>query len=76
MERFVQKSELLQAAENGLRHVGVDLKSTKPLKDENVQDTRDINTVDNSTEENEIYSLVSVSLRHLCFTSFIHLGPL
>ncbi|WZZ10553.1 hypothetical protein YC2023_096474 [Brassica napus] len=51
--------ELLQAAENGLRHVGVDLKSTKPLKDENVQDTRDINTVDNSTEENEIYSLAS-----------------
>ncbi|CAF2253685.1 unnamed protein product [Brassica napus] len=45
--------------ENGLRHVGVDLKSTKPLKDENVQDTRDINTVDNSTEENEIYSLAS-----------------
>lgn len=75
-EQPSQKSELFQAAENGLRDVGVDFKPTKPLKDENVQDTRDINTVDNSTEENEIYSLVSVSLRHLCFTSFIHLGPL
>ncbi|KAH0893550.1 hypothetical protein HID58_055979 [Brassica napus] len=58
-EQPSQKSELFQAAENGLRDVGVDFKPTKPLKDENVQDTRDINTVDNSTEENEIYSLAS-----------------
>ncbi|KAF8047475.1 hypothetical protein N665_3003s0001 [Sinapis alba] len=54
-----QKSELFQAAENGLKDVGVDLRSTKTLKDGKVEDTRDDSTVDHSSEENEIYSLAS-----------------
>ncbi|CAA7023636.1 unnamed protein product [Microthlaspi erraticum] len=48
-EQPSQKSELLQAAENGLRDVGIGFRSTKPLQDGN----------DHSTEENEIYSLAS-----------------
>ncbi|KAG5390475.1 hypothetical protein IGI04_032016 [Brassica rapa subsp. trilocularis] len=43
-EQPAGKPELLQAAENGLRNVGVDFKSTKPLKDGKVQDTRDDST--------------------------------
>uniref|UniRef100_A0A1J3E217 Paramyosin n=1 Tax=Noccaea caerulescens TaxID=107243 RepID=A0A1J3E217_NOCCA len=58
-EQPSQKSELFQAAENGLRDVGIGFKSTKPLKDGKVEDSPGDNTNDHSTEENEIYSLAS-----------------
>lgn len=76
MEQPSQKSELFQAAENGLRDVGIDSKFAKHLKDGKVQDSRSDNTNDHSTEENEIYSLVSDPLGRLCCMNFIHLGNL
>ncbi|CAH8381689.1 unnamed protein product [Eruca vesicaria subsp. sativa] len=54
-----QKSEMFQAAENGLRDVGIHFKSTQHLKDGKVQDSLGENSDDHSTEENEIYSLAS-----------------
>ncbi|KAF8098135.1 hypothetical protein N665_0272s0004 [Sinapis alba] len=58
-EQSSQKSEMFQAAENGLRDVGIDFKSTKPLKDGKAQESLGDNKDDQSTEENEIYSLAS-----------------
>ncbi|KAG2269425.1 hypothetical protein Bca4012_071720 [Brassica carinata] len=51
-EQSSQKSEMFQAAENGLRDVGIDFKSKSQ---ESLGDSQD----DHSTEENEIYSLAS-----------------
>ncbi|CAG7864581.1 unnamed protein product [Brassica rapa] len=51
-EQSSQKSEMFQAAENGLRDVGIDFKS---MAQESLGDSQD----DHSTEENEIYSLAS-----------------
>ncbi|WZZ16544.1 paramyosin-like [Brassica napus] len=51
-EQSSQKSEMFQAAENGLRDVGIDFKSKAQ---ESLGDSQD----DHSTEENEIYSLAS-----------------
>ncbi|KAL1198286.1 hypothetical protein V5N11_026951 [Cardamine amara subsp. amara] len=58
-EQPSQKRELFQAAENGLRDVGMDSKFTKRLNDGQVQDSHSVKTDDHSTEENEIYSLAS-----------------
>lgn len=66
-EQPSQKRELFQAAENGLRDVGIDSKFNKLLKDGKVQDSRSGSTDDHITEENEIYSLVCVPLCRLCF---------
>ncbi|KAF3584165.1 hypothetical protein F2Q69_00027642 [Brassica cretica] len=51
-EQSSQKNEMFQAAENGLRDVGIDFKSKSQ---ESLGDSQD----DHSTEENEIYSLAS-----------------
>ncbi|KAF3548302.1 hypothetical protein DY000_02008662 [Brassica cretica] len=58
-EKSHELKNLNETVGDGLRDVGVDFRSTKPLKDGKVQDTRDDSTVDHSTEENEIYSLAS-----------------
>ncbi|VVA93814.1 unnamed protein product [Arabis nemorensis] len=58
-EQPSQKSELFQAAENGLRDVGIDSKFNQLVKDGKVQDSHSDNTNDHSKEENEIYSLAS-----------------
>ncbi|KAF3513535.1 hypothetical protein F2Q69_00008044 [Brassica cretica] len=59
-EKSHELKNLNETVGDGLRDVGVDFRSTKPLKDGKVQDTRDDSTVDHSTEENEIYSLLHV----------------
>ncbi|KAJ0257862.1 Paramyosin [Hirschfeldia incana] len=51
-EQSSQESEMFQAAENGLRDVGIDFKSKAQ---ESLGDSKD----DHGTEENEIYSLAS-----------------